>query len=61
MIMARDIKFRRSILNLRSGNSLVSDTYWPISIKNYNRAGDNSYYKMANQVKYVILEISQYQ
>ena len=30
--MACDIKFRHSILNLRSVKGRMSDTYWPISI-----------------------------
>ena len=39
-----NIEFCRSILNLQSVNGSMSNTFWPISIENYSRAGDKVLY-----------------
>ena len=53
--MPFDNEFCRSMMNLQSVNGFRSNTYWPIGIENYNRAGDKNIYHIKHSFLTVYL------
>ena len=52
-----DIKFRRSILSIRSVNDRMSDTYWPINIENNSKASNECW---NHHLKYDVVVVNDF-